>query len=334
MPLPEPPFDMDRLPRGSPVRKLLAETHERDDVPRIRVELVIRLLRDPSPWRYEEREAAAWSLGNARLRPTDRDSAGAALTVVLADALPPDIIEIWRSLLDTVAPAVLLAVGAACVAAASMNYLPLIALSVCVPACLASGALLTLIPTRALARKIGGEKGLFNRLRAAAAEALGKLAYRDAVGTLAEALFDPSPDVRESAESAFGACVGALRPRDLGTLRPKTGKQLCAALKHPHSGMVSTVLDALEKVGESPAIPHISRLAIESDLPDIRARAETVLATLEKRKKNEKYSRRLVRPSTAPEDDAEKLLRTAIIPDMNPESLVRPAQSEVVTAVE
>ena len=87
-------------------------------------------------------------------------------------------------------------------------------------------------------------------------------------------------------------------------------------------------------MADSGSIPHIERFTRESESDELRLRADSVLAVLQERKANEKHSRRLVRPSTAPEVEAERLLRTALSPDMSAKTLVRSADANASVSAE
>jgi HEAT repeat protein len=165
------------------------------------------------------------------------------------------------------------------------------------------------------------------RVRAAAAEALGELAVAEAAGPVAGALFDLSPAVRRAAWAALPGALEALTDGWYGKVEARHVNILCRALGRGSATTDVAILEALGHVGGASAVGPVERMARSGRSPAIRACAERALPVLRERRRAETDPVRLLRPVGAPSDPENVLLRPACgapSPD-DTAKLVRPA---------
>lgn len=168
-----------------------------------------------------------------------------------------------------------------------------------------------------------------NCVRDAAARALGHLGVPDSVPTLARALSDRDHGVRQSAAAALEETLPALTSEHYGLLDAQAVTNLGRALQEGEEALTARLLEALEKVGTSQAIPFVERETAKGPTQAIRDQASRVLAVLEERRKLDRQRETLLRPATAPDAPSEVLLRPARdTGEINAQLLLRPSSSE------
>lgn len=152
-------------------------------------------------------------------------------------------------------------------------------------------------------------------LRAASAEALGRLRVIESIGPLAEALFDTDPTVNEAAASALLQILPQLTEEDYGLISHHSLRRLTGALAHPNSLVVFKVLEALRKIGTGSALPAVERLVRDGKTRNLQETARQVVAVLEERRRREKESLHLIRATAAPAQSGDELLHTFTVED-------------------
>jgi hypothetical protein len=135
--------------------------------------------------------------------------------------------------------------------------------------------------------------------RAAAAEALGRLRSTASLEALADALFDDSIKVRESAAMSLRLILPELGPGDYGKFEPSAIHALGRVLDTTDVLLVFTTLEAIEKIGTPAAMPYVSRIAKTGQTAMLRELAQRVLSTLEGRKRRQGDVEQLGRPVVA-----------------------------------
>jgi hypothetical protein len=157
-----------------------------------------------------------------------------------------------------------------------------------------------------------------NTVRAAAATALGRLQIPEAVGEVAAAVHD-SPGtrqtpgtglVREAALNALPFLLDALTTHYYGRLPDQAIANLCRLLEHPNDRLILDVLEALGRVGGGSAVEPVERVA-RRGRAYTRQTAERILPVLRERQRREREAATLLRPSIAPDDPSQVLLRPA-----------------------
>lgn len=166
-----------------------------------------------------------------------------------------------------------------------------------------------------------------NRVRATAATSLERLGELDALPALLSALRNSSGECFDAVAIAIKALLPNLTPEHFGTLRADVTPNLCYILENYKGGYTLEVLSAIEKVGDSRAIPTITRLINTTPDSDVRDKAKKILPILEARKELETHSSQLLRASQQP-DATHDLLRPAREKqDSDPDTLLRPSDS-------
>jgi len=302
---------LDRLPARNPTRQIAFALLKRKFRPPGTIRPLLEPLTDPSVRRWREREVAAWVLGRALLAPAQAETAARTLADVLEDALPPDTRRVWRGFARWLLLALLLSLPTALLFGSRMGVEPplLVMVAFFVLALIVLSALLV-IPAPLLARSLAVEDQGLNRVRAAAATALGRMGAAGCAGTLAGALFDHSPRVRDAAKAALYTTLPVLTPDHYGALDSQAVPNLCRALNHAEERLVLAVLEALEKMGDGRALPHVARLAAGTRTSRIQQAAARALPVLQERRRQEQAPGMLLRPAEPPGIDA-SLVRAA-----------------------
>jgi hypothetical protein len=157
-----------------------------------------------------------------------------------------------------------------------------------------------------------------NRVRAAAAVALGRLQSVESVGALTTALYDHSAAVRRAAVPALKSALPLLTPEHYGQLGVQAIPNLCRALGHGDELLVLHVLDALEKVGDGRAVQPVEETATRGRTDRIRQMAIRILPLLQERQRQESASKMLLRAAVPTESAPHTLLRPVSAEPLSP----------------
>jgi ferritin-like metal-binding protein YciE len=144
-------------------------------------------------------------------------------------------------------------------------------------------------------------------------EAISSLLQRGDMKALAPLLVILKQEKGEVFEAALRAALELL-PRlnttHYGTLRSDVTQNLCYLLEHFEGTIIYSLLEALEKVGDSRALPTVLRLERSLKDPLLRNKLSQLLPILVEREQQEKQSKDLLRSSQEP-ISKETLLRPA-----------------------
>jgi hypothetical protein len=157
-----------------------------------------------------------------------------------------------------------------------------------------------------------------NRVRQAAATAVGLMGTPSSAEALGRALVEPSSSTASGDKSVRIAATVALtrilsREPDaaFGLLPSGTTRSLCRLLRNPKDDTVWWAIKALALVGGSSAIPYVERTARAHRSPHVRQEALTTLEALNERQRREQEHNTLLRATTQPAEPNEVLLRPA-----------------------
>ena len=327
-----------RLKRGNPVRKLARDVMNRRVVGDARP-LFASLTDTARP--AQEREIAAWTLGWTPLDTEQQVHAAALLRDVLEGEQAPDPMRWQRILRRTLAlsaPLIFLLLlqlqyhhpytfhfsyllGSGYYARAARPIFVQICLGI---------SLLVLLPTAPTSLLLDRRRN--NRVRAAAAMALGRLQSVEAVGALTTALYDRSATVRRAATAALKNILPLLSEAHYGQLGVQVIPNLCRALQQNDEMLVLHVLSALEQVGDGRAVRPIEQMVKSGRTERLRNLAARVLPILQERQQQEKASKMLLRAATPLAPGAEMLLRAVAAPMS--EAVVSGRQTAAVPAAQ
>jgi hypothetical protein len=156
------------------------------------------------------------------------------------------------------------------------------------------------------------------------------------IGPLCDTLNPYRLDFDPVVIAALKRLLPRLKASDAGLLNPDQRKGLYAALNTYIGKGIQfhlAVLQAIEQVGDSGAIPHVERIAYSEaatvNEKQLREAARECLQSLKARAEQERLSRTLLRLASAPDSPAETLLRPAQgAPEADPNRLLRPAVPE------
>jgi hypothetical protein len=164
-----------------------------------------------------------------------------------------------------------------------------------------------------------------NRLRAAAAGALGRLREPASVGALAKAARGGSLHVRRAAADALEQVLPDLLEFHYGQIGAEAVPNLCDLLYHHDESLDIAILRALGKVGDGRAVRTVEQIAGSWRPVEMCMEAHRILPILRARQQREKDAALLLRPSQSPNDAAQTLLRPAAGPaETDPQLLLRP----------
>jgi HEAT repeat protein len=291
-----------KLPVGSPIRRIALSLIRGERLNS--VQELLGALRDGSLRNWRESVAASWVIGNARLSPQDADAAAAGLLDVLENNLHENP---WRVILRVMGWSFLAAlvpwIGLFVSGESGGNGAPPVLLQ---PFILALPMMIVGAPIAVI-----HEKTLRNKVRAAAAKALGALALPESVGALSNALFDRGMEVRISAAEALHSVLPKLNASHFGRLGAESMRSLGKALTYADSQLVAEVLEALRHVGTGAAIPYVERIREKGRTLRLRDSAAEILEILHERQRTEQQSDRLLRSTQTPTNPGEHLLRAA-----------------------
>jgi hypothetical protein len=150
-----------------------------------------------------------------------------------------------------------------------------------------------------------------NRVRAAAATALGRVASPESVGALARAASDKSASVRKAAQAALLQALPTLTPEHYGRAGSETVSHLCKVLRKAEPPLALAILEALVEIGDGSAVATIEWLVQRGNTEKVREAARGLLPILWQRREEENAPKMLLRASTSTECPSGVLLRPA-----------------------
>ncbi len=148
-----------------------------------------------------------------------------------------------------------------------------------------------------------------NRVRSAAAIALGKIRSPESLGVLARSAADRSRPVRMAAQAALRQVLPMVTRAHYGQLGSETVSCLCKVLQDTDEPLVLAVMDALRLIGDGNAISTVSRLTAHGRTENVRQAATLLLPILQERREEENASKMLLRASQASQYSPALLLR-------------------------
>jgi HEAT repeat protein len=301
-----------QLSPRSPVRRIAELLLSGRPAPGGSAAVLLEAIEADSPRNWRERLVAGLLLAHIAVDDSEREEAVQTLIPILTDDFPPSPDRVRRGLFGTFLM-VGLSIGAALLAcwlvllgmkppladaAARIIALALVVLYLLVvPSALAA---LVFLSNDAVARMFAARDDRTDRLRAAAAHALGRLGDVHATVALAQAAIDSSPVVREAARRSLVNVLALLTEDDFGTLEAATVPGLCRLLRPADDSLTLPVLAALRMIGDGRAIRPVARLAASGSSSRIREAAESLLPMLKERQRQALAPSRLLRPSFAP----------------------------------
>jgi hypothetical protein len=166
------------------------------------------------------------------------------------------------------------------------------------------------------------------QIRMAAVEALANIGNVRAVGALAPLLRGGNRALRAKATQALTTLIPKLTEEHYGTFPSDTTPNLLRAFADASEDFRVLLLNALEKIGDGRAIEPLEALS-RFGSPREREAASRALPILQERERQANSATNLLRPTHAPQDSSEQLLRPSnerVDPD--PKSLLRPTDAE------
>ncbi len=156
------------------------------------------------------------------------------------------------------------------------------------------------------------------------------------VGPLAEALSLGDKKIRTDVVCALIELLPRMQAGDDALLNDDQRACLYRELRSNDTGLILTILEACEQVGDSKAIPFVEKLAAGEGVAakdrQIREAAQACLPFLQMQAERERAARTLLRAATAPGDPATVLLRPAQgATEVEASLLLRPSAPETVT---
>jgi hypothetical protein len=292
---------LGHLKQGSSVRRFALQLLQGRSLETIQP--FISALQTPPRWLWNEREVAAWALGFVKGTEEEMDAA----TTTLLDTLENSgTFKLWRrAILRPFMCALPAAVLGTIYVMSRTNvnpFEPLIMMTFTLGLCLAP-----IVTSGSIFFDLNG----LGRVRAAAVNSLRRIGSPECIGALAEALYDGDRRVRDAAAYALHSILPTMSDKDYGRFGAESMRNLGRTLSHPDSRLAFKVLEVLEKVGTSHAIPFVQNAAERGRTVRLRDAADQVLQVLKERQQREGQKDRLLRSTTAPADPSAVLLRPA-----------------------
>ncbi len=269
-----------------------------------------------------ERQTAAWVLGMATMSPDQRDAAISTLIQVLESQPTSQIIK--KHLKNTAWITMGLSTFLVIWINLTSSYLrePSIIIWIQMFLILFTFFCATFVPAR-----VYWDRKNSTSVKSMAIWSLGKWKSVDSLGTLAECLWDTNLGVRTAAAEALHELLPTVSSEHYGILGATSIVNLARALFHNDTQLVMKILDALDKIGTSHAIPFVTTVTQRGRTARIKDAAHSVLTTLEQRQRQESSKDRLLRPSTS-HASAENLLRPVTATETDPNYLLRVASAD------
>lgn len=139
-----------------------------------------------------------------------------------------------------------------------------------------------------------------DRVRAAAAAALGKVGGAETVSTLVDALRDRSSKVRAAADESIPAVLGRIDPRNAGSFPTELVPGLCRLLVPSNRKLHLPAIHVLAAVGDRRAIRPLAVAASASQSSEIRQAAHDAIAAIRRRAERTFDRDWLLRPAHPP----------------------------------
>jgi len=333
-----------RLRRKGSFRESGASLFDTDEVDSRKFAQLLRLLQDPNPGCWKERILAAGTLGCASLKGERKQSAAQTLGEVLGNTEITAGERVLSRLAGSYGIAYLIAFSMMVVFSAYplflefdrhgsesvLDFLGTILLTL-LTITMGSGVLALLFYPFVSYAYAAVAVSRQNRIRAAAATALGRIGQPESVGVMARAWFDMRPTVRKAAHEALPTLLLSLTPDHYGHLTSDLTPNLCRALRQEARKEEPTseahalaLLQALERVGDGRAVEPVQALTNPPYPERIQREAEKALLILEARRQQENDSKSLLRGAATPETKSGELLRAAVnFAEEKPEQLLR-----------
>ena len=173
-----------------------------------------------------------------------------------------------------------------------------------------------------------------NSVRLMAARSLGRMGQIEGLEALAKACLEKNETLRRVAEAGLRSLLPQLTQEHFGQVGSELGPDLCRLLVQSDARLLDTegqaaalsseLLEALEKIGDSRAIPAVQQIFTVGRTEGLKAQANRILRTLMERKKREQEQQTLLRGAGRSASSSEHLLRAATGPTGNgPEDLLR-----------
>lgn len=290
--------EIHRFTRGrehrSPIARLAqAILHGQAQHP-LDIPSVVKSLEKPSSEQWKERLAACWTLAHTPQNEREREAAARWLVYVLEHYPRLDGEQRWkRAYLRTIFLCLLPMVPTFGLGAITAPFVAFPLSFIVLPF---SSAL---------------DKSRMNRVRAMAAQSLGRLNVAQAVYSLAGGAADRDVRVRHESIWSLLSILPLLSESHIGHLEKDTVPRLCRLLFQTgftEAGWIS-LLTALGKIGDGRAVPYVERLANHGVSVGIQEEARRILPILYDRRKREQEASRLVRAADSPEGLHQTLLR-------------------------
>ena len=172
-----------------------------------------------------------------------------------------------------------------------------------------------------------------NRIREAAAIALGRLKVTDSVSDLCEALNQPSGTVSSGDKSVRAAAAWSLNnilpglvDTGYGQIPASTLAAACKLLSNTNEGIASRALAIIKMSGGGSTISAVERFEKKTKNRVNKAAASETLILLRERQDRELAPQRLLTPSQLQEAEAQTLLRSVIESETIESNLLRPTE--------
>lgn len=329
------------LRRSSPVRDFAMNALA--GTPSSNVQPLLDALAESSPRRWKERGVAAWLLGKLPLQPEQSQAAMQHLCEVVGTRQSNTGIHRAKRTGRRTARALSVAAIAGLavtswvffmIGSVHDNVLCHGLLYALFSFCMGVVFYAVLLTPLVMPVSIACDKRRINRVRAAAATALGRRPYRQCVGVLARAALDKNRQVREAADTALRATLPTLAPEHNGQTSADEVADLCRLMFRVDEPLALQILGALSKVGDSSAISPVGRLTQRGCTHRVRETAAALLPLLYQREEEENASRMLLRASSATPSGPDVLLRPAhSVTEQSAGEMVRSSQAPIVEAV-
>jgi hypothetical protein len=346
------------IPKRNPLRRIAVRLLYREVIGLCREpigsadkDVLLSALRYPTECRWRHRIVAAWALQQTSLTPDER---AGCLSTLYSYLQQPDRIGRRVYLLGKQIIGYMLPVGLGLTFLFMFAYqtgtdqffdifVPLFLVSIL----LASPFLLIMFGSQWANRD--------TQLRVAFIELLDHLQEPLSIGALATAACSSHLEVSAEAKRVLANLLPDLTIEHYGQLPSTTVPHLCDLIEgkpplftHPAPWMVQIVLDALEKIGDSRAIPTVRNIAeghyfashvctatgdeANREIQRIRScerKAQRILPILLERYERERHSGMLLRAASPPETTPEELLRPAAEATATaPEQLLRASATD------
>jgi hypothetical protein len=165
-----------------------------------------------------------------------------------------------------------------------------------------------------LALSIAYDRKRIDRVRSAAAEALGNLKSAESLDLLATSATGGSRTVRRAAREALCKVLPTVTQAQYGRLATETIPCLCSVLRDTEEPLALAILNALRLIGGANAIPTVTRLVMRGQTEKVRQAATLLLPLLQQRREEENIPAVLLRASQASPSSPGILLRSTIGP--------------------